>query len=323
MKALTGKRIGVFFLLLVLGVLVFLVVANSLADGRLYLQLKHGLQSSQRYEAVATLHIEAVGEIKMFLNPDDEGLTPAIVNHGIWEPNETYWFTRSVKAGNTVLDIGANVGYYTLLGAALVGEEGVVYAFEPDPVSFRLLEQNVRLNGLQNVVLEQKAVSNEPGSIRLYLAEENKGDHRIFETEGRRESIEVEAVSLDEYFRGHEGSIDFVKIDTQGAEAVIIQGMSELIRDNDGMLMAVEFWPYGLSEFGFDAAELLEVLRSFGFHFFDLGIWQGRGGKFVFSRAKRLQLEEKEIALLLEQYTVENEMFTNLLLTRDPTPPAN
>ncbi len=89
-----------------------------------------------------------------------------------------------------------------------------------------MLQKNVRLNGLTNVTLEQKAVSNAPGELELYLATENKGDHRIFQARGEsRESVTVEAVVLDEYFKGRESEINFIKVDTQGAEGVIVEGM--------------------------------------------------------------------------------------------------
>ena len=85
----------------------------------------------------------------------------------MWEETETHWFVQSIRPGDVVVDLGANVGYYTILRGKLVGEIGRVYAFEPDPVGFEILRRNVRLNGLHNVVLEQKAVSSKPGLIHL------------------------------------------------------------------------------------------------------------------------------------------------------------
>jgi FkbM family methyltransferase len=226
-----------------------------------------------------------------------------------WEPNETHWFVNSLRRGDTVLDIGANVGYYTVIAAKLVGESGRVYAFDPDPSSFSLLKRNVRLNGLQNVVLEQKAVSNESGSIRLYLADENKGDHRIFETSEARQFVEVEAVTLDEYFEDYAGRIDFVKIDTQGAEAAIVEGMRGLLEKNPEVVMAVEFDPSALDAFGYEAAAFLDGLGNSGFRFYDLGEWSMVG-----------PLKKVAAAALLRRFTVENEQFTNLLLTRGRMP---
>ncbi len=307
---MTGRKLAACSLLLVIGAPVCVVIASAATGGRLHLQVEHQIRTALGDRAVVTLEFPEVGEIRMFLNPDDKMVTVRIAGEKIWEPNETYWFLKAVKEGQVVLDIGANVGYYTLIGGVLVGEQGRIYAFEPDPVGFGFLEKNVRLNGLTNVVLEQKAVSNQSGSIRLYLAKENKGDHRTHQTEEERESIEVGAVALDDYFKDYEGRIDFVKIDTQGAEAVIIEGMDQLIKDNDDMRMVVEFWPYGLSQFGADSNELLEKLRSYGFDFYNLGIW-----------GQPSRLRKIGAAALSERHTVENQSFTNLFLMKTSASP--
>ena len=138
---------------------------------------------------------------------------------------------RTVKPGDMIVDAGANFGYYTIIGSRLVGDKGKVYAFEPDPTNFELLQKNVRLNGLtNNVVLERKALSNRKGTLKLFIADQNKGDHRIYQPVGEsRRSIDVEAVRLDGYFKDHQRGIDVLKSDTQGAEGVILEGMTGLL----------------------------------------------------------------------------------------------
>lgn len=110
----------------------------------------------------------------MFLDAQD------ILNlsiNGIYEPLETEVVGREVSAGDVVVDIGAHIGYYTLMLARIVGPCGKVYAFEPDPENFTLLQRNVKENGYRNVVLLQKAVSDRNGSATLYLSDDNSGDH--------------------------------------------------------------------------------------------------------------------------------------------------
>lgn len=281
-----------------------LLVALLVAAPERSLRREHDLLMRMRQRAaVATLEIEPVGEIRMFLNPDDRVITPSVIFYGEWEPKETLWFTRCVKPGDTVVDVGANVGHYTLLAAKLVGEQGRVFAFEPDPVSFALLERNVRLNGLRNVVLERKAVSNAPGRLLLYVAAENKGDHRIYQpSDEERESVEVEAVTLDDYFAGDPRGVDFVKIDTQGAEVVILEGMQRMLRENRDLHLAVEYWPWGLADFGTRAERLLELLH--GFRYFNLaGPAAG-------------PLREIDAPRLLERYSVQDRSHTNILAVR-------
>jgi FkbM family methyltransferase len=241
----------------------------------------------------------------MFLNPDDQGVTPWFLVGRPWEATETHWFVRALRRGDVVVDVGANVGYYTILGAKLVGEEGRVYAFEPDPVNFGLLESNVRLNRLNNVVLEQKAVSNAAGTLKLYLDESNKGDHRIYQPEGEQRSfVEVDAVTLDAYFQGR--GVDFVKVDTQGAEAVILQGMDGLVRRSTDLVLAIEYSPRHLVGLGSVAEDLLEHIQSLDLQLYDLGM----GGPRV------RPLHTVTPAQLLRRFSPRSEVFTNLLLVK-------
>jgi FkbM family methyltransferase len=209
--------------------------------------------------------------IRMYLDPNHLVMTPAILRLGSWEPAETAWFLRVVKAGDILVDAGANIGYYTIIGSRLVGETGKVYAFEPEPASFALLRENVRLNGLTNVVLEPKALSNRKGILKLFIAPLNKGDHRIYQPEGEsRRAVDVEAVRLDAYFRDHRRGIDVIKMDTQGAEGLIVEGMTGLLEGRtDGPTIFMEFWPYGLQGMGSDAGALLKRLQSYHYQFYE------------------------------------------------------
>lgn len=90
---------------------------------------------------------------KMFIEPAD-GLEFLIKPHH--EEFETEIFKKEIKKGDTVLDLGAHIGYYTLLAAKLVGEKGKVFAFEPEPTNFALLKKNIKINNHQNVIPVQK-----------------------------------------------------------------------------------------------------------------------------------------------------------------------
>lgn len=277
-------------------------------DSYIGLQVQHRIAGLTGYTTVSTNHVPGVGDIRFFLDPNDKGMTEWFKRGEPWEPNESHWFVRTVKKGDTVVDVGANIGYYTLLAGHLVGDEGRVYAFEPDPANFVMLERNVRLNGLTNVVLEQKAVSNEAGSIQLFLREEHFGDHRIYQPKGEsRRSIDIEAVSLDDYFRGREAEIDFLKIDTQGAEAAIAKGMKQLVRANDKLVVVIEYSPRHLRDFGSEPAELITALTNAGFAFFDLGMGGPPRG-----------LEGRSPGWLLD-YDPPAPYFTNLYCTKTPS----
>ena len=149
---------------------------------------------------------------KIFLDKDDS-LRLSI--NQIWEPTETELVKKEVKKGYTVIDIGANIGYYTLLFAKLVGKEGKVYAFEPEPNNLDLLKKNIEVNNYKNVIIEQKAVSDTTKSVNLFTAKQGIGEHRINFSWFGNNGIEVEAIKLDDYINE---KIDFIKIDIEGAE---------------------------------------------------------------------------------------------------------
>jgi FkbM family methyltransferase len=306
------KSAGRYALLLSLAVVMCVSVAVMTSGSQRFLRLKHSLALALiPYAAAADLNIFGVGSFKMFLNPWDIALTPIIMFRGQWEPGETLWIVKALKEGDTFVDAGANVGYYTVIASKIVGDEGRVYAFEPDPESFALLEANVRVNGLTNVIAEQKALSNEPGVLKLFLNPKNRGDHRIYQPKHGpdREFVEVEAVSLDDYFAGDDRPIDFIKIDTQGAEGVIFEGLTEIAKANEDIRIAIEWWPRGVQDMGYDAAKLLSLVSSLGFHFYELG-WLGDP-----SALKKFSADE-----VGRRFSVENGKFTNMLLTRTDGP---
>jgi len=207
-------------------------------------------------------NVAEVNGHKMFLDSKDSlGLSV----FGVHEPFATELIKKEVMKGDVVLDIGAHIGYYTLIFAKLVGEEGKVFAFEPAPDNSALLEKNIKINGYRNVLVVEKAVSNKTGKLKLYLSEEDSADYRIYNSHDDRRSIEIEAIRLDDYFWDYDGKIDFIKIDINGAEGEALQGMSNLLKKNKNAKILTAFWPIGLKSFGIEPEEYLKLLIEYGF----------------------------------------------------------
>ena len=203
---------------------------------------------------------------KMYFDTNDKhGMTAQLFLGGLYEKYETNLFKRVVSEGMTVVDLGANIGYYTLLLAKLVGRGGKVFAFEPDPDNFSLLLKNVEANGYDNVIPVRKAVSNKTGATKLFLCRENKGDHRIYDSHDGRESITVDVTTLDTFFENEQYPIDLIKCDIQGAEMAALQGMTEIVLKNGSLKILIEFWPKVLQSFGFSPLEFLNKLTKYGF----------------------------------------------------------
>lgn len=205
--------------------------------------------------------------LRLYLSPNDKYITPTLIQSGVWEPFETEVATREIRPGDTVLDLGANIGYYTLLFSGLVGDEGRVFAFEPDPANFAILKKNVRVNRCRNVIMVPRAVSNKSGFLNLYRCDDDAGDHRVYDSGDGRSAHEVECVRLDDYFAPGE-RVDFIKMDLQGAEWGAIEGASRLIRSNPGLRIISEYWPKGLKISGIDPRDYPRMLMDQGFALF-------------------------------------------------------
>lgn len=203
------------------------------------------------------LVLTAVHGNKMYADARDTQTGLIFIKGLPYEEYETELFKASVKKGMTVVDVGAHVGYYTLLAA---GQAGSVFAFEPEPYNFALLKRNVEVNNYKNVTLEQKAVLNRSGAISLFLCEFNLGAHRIFELNDRRKSIMVQGVTLDEYFRDKTDKIDIIKMDIEGAEATAFAGMTNILNTNEDLKIFLEFWITGQKALGYSPRMFLNTI---------------------------------------------------------------
>ena len=205
-----------------------------------------------------------VQEHKMYANSLDRIAALCLWKFSALEGFETRILQDIVKKEMVVVDIGANIGYYTLKLAKLVGEKGKVYAFEPAPDNFSLLIKNIKVNNYENVFVVPKAVSNKTGKINLYLCVEHTGDHRIFDSHDGRKSIEIETVALDDFFSNNE-RIDFIKMDIQGAEYLALTGMKNLIQGNRKLIIISELSPSLLLKCDYSGEEYLNKIIDYGF----------------------------------------------------------
>lgn len=208
---------------------------------------------------------------KMYMNTDElpERYGKAFRDYAIfrsWEKSTTEMFKKVVKQGDVVVDLGANMGYFTLLAARLVGKEGRVYPFEPAPLNYSLLIKNIELNGYDNVVPIQKAVSNVSGAVRLFLSNEDMGNNTIYQYGDDREVVEVESVALDEFFKDKKHRVDVIKMDIEGAEMAALLGMDRIIRENKNLKIFSEFYPSLIRAMGYSPEDFVHKLMH-DYHF--------------------------------------------------------
>ena len=150
--------------------------------------------------------------------------------YGTWEPNVLHAVTSIVKPGMKIVDVGAHIGYYTLLFAKCVGPSGQVASFEPLPENFVSLQENVRLNHLQNVELFPEAVFSHTQGIVIHVPADmdNTGDASIHRIEGAKD-LSVPTATLDSFCVSFGFRPDFVKIDVEGAEHDVLLGGQEMV----------------------------------------------------------------------------------------------
>ena len=221
------------------------------------------------YDRVRPAEVEvAVNGFTMVVDPRDEVLGAHLIHGKAWEPCETRLFTESITPGMVVVDVGANIGYYTLLAARAVGPEGAVVAFEPDPVNFNLLSRNVAGNGFADrVTLIRGAVGGRNGTVTLFRDQDNYGAHSLAEDNLENAgSVEVACFRLTEVLADYGFErVDVLKLDVQGAEGLVFEGGKEILVHSPCRIF-MEYWPSGLRRTGTDPAALLRMLaEEYGF----------------------------------------------------------
>jgi FkbM family methyltransferase len=147
-----------------------------------------------------------------------------------WEPTVVQRALAEIKSGMTVIDIGAHIGYYTLLFAKYVGATGSVFSFEPSPSNFDMLARNVELNHLSRVRICNSAIFSRCGEISISIPDDsNSGQASLIESVGSRR-LQVRSTTLDAACATLDIRPDFVKIDVEGSESDVLAGARETIR---------------------------------------------------------------------------------------------
>jgi FkbM family methyltransferase len=191
-----------------------------------------------------------------------------------------FWETRLVqellRPGDTFVDVGANLGWFTLLAARCVGAAGRVFAFEPSPDVYEHLRENLRLNGSHNVTAEQLALFNRGGVALLsHSRPRHSGTASLFNKDPL--AREVEVVTLDEYrSRLQIGAIRLIKIDVEGAEMEVLLGGQRTFAERVCECILIEVDEDHLHRRGLRSSDLLGQLRDWGYRLFRIGVFGRR-----------------------------------------------
>jgi FkbM family methyltransferase len=193
-------------------------------------------RTRSQYLGGGSLLCQILGGLKLFVIGEDVGFTPHMIFEGYWEFWLTRHFAQVIRPGDTVIDIGANLGYYTLLAGDLVGETGRVVAIEPNPDVFRRLTASIGVNGFthrteaRNVAL---AGSQETGTRRFFVphGEPKNGrfvdpheDETVLAVHGALTDVTLGSIDPADFQR-----VDFIKIDVEGAELAVLDHLRPIL----------------------------------------------------------------------------------------------
>jgi len=215
-----------------------------------------------------TLDHSLIGGAKMILDTNDH-LAQRIRCEEAFEPEVRQEFERLASRSVNVVDIGANIGYCTILASRLAGPEKRVFSFEPQANIVRKLRRNIEANALCNVEVFQYARSDKPGTVNFNVPPEGAeafGSMRSNERFKTVKTVEVETHRLDDVLdKLGDPKIGLVKMDAEGAELLILRGAEKLLSSPDKPDLIFEANELNCKPFGYCVFDILEYVHSFGY----------------------------------------------------------
>ncbi len=212
----------------------------------------------------------------------DTIITPELIDRGVWEPRETRYLRTLLQAGQTFVDVGANVGYFSLLAARLLGPGGTVIAVEPEHRNLDLLHRNIARNHTETVRVIPFAAAAEEVAMSLALDESNRGGHRLVASDDPQAGPSVRCVRLDDVLPEH---VDVIKVDAQGYDHEVIEGLRRTLAANPRATLMVELSRFELNRRGVDPET---VFRRYEELDFILSIFDATGATRRVSTAEAL-----------------------------------
>ena len=214
-----------------------------------------------------TVRQVAVNNFQMLVRVDDS-VGSEIYYLGAMREDEADFIARNIEETDICFDIGANVGYYTLLLASLA-KKGQVHSFEPVPLSFHLLQSNIQINSFGNVVANCCAVGEEEGERPFAVADDTSFSSFV-DTERRtiKNSVRVSVTTLDTYCREHKiQQIHLMKVDVEGAEGLVLNGARQIMQDKNRRprLVMLELYEPMLRKYGTDIEQILHTMAGWGY----------------------------------------------------------
>jgi FkbM family methyltransferase len=235
----------------------------------------------------------------IYLNKKDAVISGALM-FGVYENNEINSWRNKIKDSSVVLDIGGNIGIYTLTASAKA-KRGKVICFEPEQDNISLLKKSIKENNMTNITLVEKCVGDVSGSAVLGISKYNKGKHSLLQSEIGENIQNVQITTIDEEVEklGLE-RVDYIKIDVEGWEAKVLKGMEKTINQFHPEIL-FEFAPQRIKESGMDPVEFIVDIRNKGYVFYNAEISDNK--EYSIEQVKKLS-DEKFIDTFVNLWAV-------------------
>ena len=244
-----------------------------------------------------------IEEGKIILNQDDVAVS-GMLALGAFEPYQMALFRKTIKPGMTIVDIGANIGLYSVIAGKLTGKNGRVFSFEPEKKNFEYLNKNVNANNLKNVQVDTTAISNEKATRNLFLFSDNTGSYSLVDNRKTNISVQVQTDTLDNILKLKAiDHVDFIKMDIEGAEYLAFEGMTDVINKSKNLTMMIEFFPNAIRRFNKEPLQFLNKIKSLGFKISEI------------SEDNKTTIEITDLDKFLRDFP-KGEVATNLLLEK-------
>ena len=199
----------------------------------------------------------------LYCSRDDHAVLTGLIEGGEFEPGLRRLLERVLEPGMVFLDVGAHLGLHTIAAARRVGKSGHVFAFEPTPSTHELLCRTLRLNGLDDRVTSRCAAAGRENAIRPLYVSTISGHNSLYPLPDVETTVEVEVVQLDNELPPGQ-RIDVAKIDVEGAELDVLDGMARVVEENPGILIIAEYGPSHLARTGVTPKDWLSTFSSHG-----------------------------------------------------------
>ena len=244
---------------------------------------------------------------KMHLSMRDKGISSDLIVFGVKEPLATRVVLDTVRSEDIVVDIGANIGYYALLESRLVGPNGRIFAIEPVENNLRLLRLNIELNRYSNIDTFHLAIGNKNTRGKIYLSDKSNCASMIYRegvsvVSGSTKTASVDVMTLDTFLDG-KPLPDMIRMDVEGYEHEIVQGMKGLLEKEIPLKIFMEIHPAYLGQERL--AVMLDTLASYGFR------CTVATGRPLYSRSHLLQKLFYSLSYIIDRESQDGYLYRN------------